>query len=94
MIEKNLSANCGLQFADFLWTDAICVRLSIKLHIDGWVHKVDILPVQLFAKQFNGFPESLEMDNLPFPEESDDVIDVGIIAQTQDIVVSDTGFLL
>ena len=93
MIEKNLSANCGLQFADFLWTDAICVRVSIKLHVDGWVHKVDILPVQLFAKQFNGFTKSLKMNDLPFPEETDNIIDVRIVAKAQDIVVSDTGFL-
>ena len=34
------------------------------------------------------------MDHLPLPEELDDVVDVRIIAQTQDVVVGDPGLLL
>ena len=34
------------------------------------------------------------MNDLPFPEETDNIIDIRIVAKAQDIVVSDTGFLL
>lgn len=40
------------------------------------------------------FAEPLEMDDLPFPEEFDDVIDIGIIAQAQNVVVGDPRLLL
>ena len=33
------------------------------------------------------------MDDLPFPEEFDYVIDIRVIAEPQDIIVSGTGFL-
>ena len=57
------------------------------LHVDGRIHKVDILSVQLLPQEFYCFAEPLKMDDLPFPEEADDVIDVRIIADSEDIVI-------
>lgn len=64
------------------------------LQIDGRVHAVDIALVQLPAQQFNGFTEPLEMDDLPFPEELDDIIDIGVVAQAQNVVIGDPRLLL
>ena len=40
------------------------------------------------------FPEALEVDDLPLPEELDDIVDIGIIAQPQNVVIGDPGLLL
>ena len=39
------------------------------------------------------FAKPLEVDDLPLPQEADDVVYVGIIAKTQDVIVCDAGFL-
>ena len=62
--------------------------------VDGGVHAVDIALVQLPAEQLDGFTEPLEMDDLPFPEELDDVIDVWIITESENVVIGRTGLLL
>lgn len=64
------------------------------LHIDGRIHKINILPVELLAEQFDGFSEPLEVDDLSFPQEPDDVVDIWIITDAQDVVISDASFLL
>ena len=40
------------------------------------------------------FAEALEMNDFPGPQEFDDIIDVRIVAETQNVVVGDTCFLL
>ena len=40
------------------------------------------------------FTEPLIMHNLTFTQELDNVGDVGVIAQTEDVIVSGAGFLL
>ena len=40
------------------------------------------------------FTEALEVDDLPGPEEADDVVDVGVVGLTEDIVVSHACLLL
>lgn len=40
------------------------------------------------------FAEALKMDNLPFPQEADSIVDIRVVAETEDIVVGDAGFLL
>ena len=64
------------------------------LHVDGRIHKVYILSVQLLPQEFYCFAEPLKMDDLPFPEESDDVIDVRIVADAQDVVIGHPCLLL
>ncbi len=40
------------------------------------------------------FAEALEVNNLALTEELDDLVDVGIVAQAENIVVGCAGFLL
>ena len=74
-------------------TDNLPCQEVLSLHIKCRVHIIYIFLIQLFPQQLNGFAEALEMDDLPFPEEFDHVIDVRIIGKPQNIVVSDAGFL-
>ena len=67
---------------------------SICLHIDCRIHKVYILPIQLLTQEFHGLAEPLEMDDLPLPEETDDVVDVRVVADAQDVVISHPRLLL
>ena len=71
--------------------DAPCLCL---LHIKCRIHIVYILLVQLLPQQLNRFSKALEVDNLPFPEEFDDIIHIRIIAQSQNIIIRYSGFLL
>ena len=66
---------------------------ALFLQVDGGVHAVDIALIQLPAQQFDGFAEPLEVDDLPFPEELDYIVDIGIIAQPQDVVIGHPGLL-
>ena len=63
-------------------------------HIKGRVHEIHIFLIQFLPEQLHGFPESLEMYDLPLPEELDHVIHIGIIGKTENIVVGDPCFLL
>ena len=65
-------------------------RSAVQRRIDG----VDVFLVQLLPEQLDGLAEALEVDDFPLPEEADDVIDVGVVAETEDIVVGHPGFLL
>lgn len=40
------------------------------------------------------FAKALEMDNLALAQEADHIIDVRIVGQTEDVVISEAGFLL
>ena len=64
------------------------------LHIDGRIHEIHILPVQLLPQELHGFAKPLEMDDLPLPQEADDVVDIRVIADAQDIVIGHPGLLL
>ena len=63
------------------------------LNIDGRVHIIHILLIQLFPQQLHGFSETLEVYNLPLPQEFDYIIHIGIITQPQNIIVSYPCFL-
>ena len=69
------------------------VGVLVRLHIKGRVHKIHILPIKLLSQNFYGFSKSLEMDDLPLPEESDDVVDIGIITDAQNVVIGYASFL-
>ena len=64
------------------------------LQIDGGIHAVDVSLVELPAQQLDGLAEALEVDDLPLPEELDDVVHIGIIGKPQNVVVGDPGLLL
>ena len=58
------------------------------LFVEGWVGVIDVLLVQLLPHLLDGAAEALEVDDLPLPEEADDVGDVGVVlGQAEDVVV-------
>ena len=65
-----------------------------SLQIDGGVQAVDIPLIELPAQQLDGFAEALEMNDLPLPQEFDDIVDVRIVGKPQDIVIGDPSLLL
>ena len=65
----------------------------LKLNVNRWVHIVDITLIQFLTKVLNRFTEALEMDNFPFPEEANDIVDIRIITEPKNIIVGDPGFL-
>ena len=67
---------------------------DLILDIEGRIHEVYILLIQFFTQQLHGFAEALEVNDLPLPQEFNDIINVRIIGQTQDIVIGDAGLLL
>ena len=71
-----------------------CITSSVmKSHIKRRIHIIHVSLVQLFPQQLNGFTEPLEMDNLPFPQKFDHVIDIRIITDSQNIVIGNSCLL-
>lgn len=68
--------------------------LPFSLHINCRIHEVDVFVVQLLAQEFDSLPKPLEVDNFPFPQELDDIVDIGIIRDPQDVVIGHAGLLL
>ena len=67
--------------------------VDLLLHVKRGIHKVNIFLIQLLTKQLNGFAESLEMDDFPFPKELDHIIHIRIIAESENVIISGAGFL-
>ena len=61
--------------------------------VEGRIGEVDVLLVHLLLGQTHRLAEALEVDDLPLPEEADDVIDVGVVAEPEDVVIGDSGLL-
>lgn len=40
------------------------------------------------------FAEALEMDDFPLPQEADHIAHVGVVGQTEDVIIGEAGFLL
>ena len=64
------------------------------LQVDGRIHGIHILLVQLLPQELNRFPEPLEMNDLPFPQELDHIVHIRIVGKPQDVVVGNPGLLL
>ena len=62
--------------------------------IEGGVGEIDIFLVHPFLGPVNGLAKALEVDDLPLPQKTDDVVDVGVIRHTQNVVIGHTGLLL
>ena len=62
--------------------------------VEGRVHEVHVFLIHLVAGQAQPLTEALEVDHFPGPQELDDIVDIRIVAQTQDVVVCRAGFLL
>ena len=64
------------------------------LFIQHQIEGIEVPAVQTVLEAAQGFTESLEMNDLPFPEEADGIAHVRFLHQTQDVVVGGAGFLL
>ena len=63
------------------------------LHVHGRVHKVDILGIQLLTEQLHRLTEALEVDHLALPEELNNIVYIRIVAESENVVIGDAGFL-
>ena len=70
------------------------VRPKDGLFVERRVDKVKILLIHLLFRDAQSFAKALEVYDLTLTQEFDDVIDIRIIAQPQDVVISNPGFLL
>ena len=64
------------------------------LQVDGRVHEIHILMIQLFPQQLHGLTEALEVDNLPLPQEFDHIVNIRVIRQPQNVIIRGPGLLL
>ena len=69
-------------------------RAAFRSQVDGGVHGVDISLVQLPAQQLDGLAKPLEVDDLPLPQELDDIVHIRIIAEPENVVVGYSCLLL
>ena len=70
------------------------VFIYFTLDIEGRVHKVHILLIQLLPQQLHCLTKALEVHDLPLPEELDHVIHIRVIGQPQNVVIGDPCLLL
>ena len=61
--------------------------------VKGGVGKIDVFGIHLLLTQPQALAKALEVDDLPLPQEADDVVHIGIIAETQNVIVGDPGLL-
>ena len=66
------------------------VALLIKARIEG----VEVLLIQPIGRQTQALAEALVMHDLAFAQEFDRIAHIGIVNQTQDIVIGRSGLLL
>ena len=69
-------------------------KIQMELFVKGRVDQIDVFLVHPVLRQPQSLAEALEVDHLPGPQELDDIVDIRIVAQTQDVVVCRAGFLL
>ena len=67
--------------------------LFFVLDVDGRIHEINILLVQLLTQQLHCFAEALEMNDFPLTKEADYIVHIGIIGQSQNVIVGCSGFL-
>ena len=64
--------------------------IFIKTRVAG----VEILAVEVVGRDPEAFAETLVVDDLPFPQELDDIADVRIIGKAENVVVGHARLLL
>lgn len=73
---------------------AVSIFTTAVLFVKRRVKGVEIAAVQMILNDAETFPEPLEMDDFPCPEEFNGIIDVRIVFdQPEDIIVGRSGFL-
>ena len=65
-----------------------------ELLVKAGVHKVEILLVHPFLGKAQTLAETLEVDDLPLPQELDDVVHIRVIAEPENVVVGYSCLLL
>ncbi len=71
-----------------------CIFLANGSHVKSRIHKIDVLLVKFFPQQLHGFTKTLEMNNFPLPQELYYIVYIGIVTQTQNVIVGYSCFLL
>ena len=64
--------------------------VSYRRGIEG----VEVLRVEVVLGDAEGVAKPLIMHDLPLPQELDGIPHVGVVAEAEDVVVGDAGFLL
>lgn len=59
-----------------------------------FLHKEIVLLIEMVAGDFQCFPETLEMDDFPFPQEAQGRKDGGVFGQVDEVFIGGAGFLL
>lgn len=54
----------------------------LKLYINRWIHIVYIPLIQLFPQPLQALAEALEMNDFPFPQEADHIVDIRVVAES------------
>ena len=67
---------------------------SSTAFIEGWVADVEVFGVKVILRDAEGIGKALIMHDLALAEEFDHVVDVGVVRQTQDIVIGRARLLL
>lgn len=62
--------------------------------IEFRVKRVEVLGIQVIRYYAERFAESLEMYDFPFAEEFDRISYIGIVYETEDVVIGSSCFLL
>ncbi len=82
--ERPVGAPAGL----FGWRWRFLPLIS-ALAVKAGVPVVEVLLPQPVLHECQAFSKTLKVYDLPGPEELDDVVDIGIVAQAQDVVIGD-----
>ena len=69
------------------------ILFSRCLLVKGRIDEIHVLFIHPILGQPQAFAEALEVDDLPGPEELDDVVDVRIIGKAKNVIVGHPGFL-
>lgn len=72
----------------------IMISWGLLLQVNCRIHTINVFLIQFLPKKLHGFSKSLEMNNLTLPEEFYHIVDIRIIADSENIIVSCSCLLL
>lgn len=64
------------------------------LQINRGVHAVHIALIEPFPQKLDGFAKSLEVHDLPLPQELDHIVHIRIVTEPKNVVIRDSRLLL
>ena len=67
---------------------------GVELFIESGIDEIDVFLVHLLPCQPQGFAEALKVDDFPLSKKANDVVHIGIIGKTEDVVVGYSSLLL